>query len=401
VTGRGSAVPQQRRGDERLHVAQVVTRFQAGAGGVALRGAAALDPARYRVTVMAGSGDRLLEEARDLGMEVLLVPDLVPPISPARDRAALAALTALLRARRPDVVHTHSAKAGALGRLAASRAGTPRVVHTFHGFPFHEFQSRPRRGVYVTLERRLGRLTDAFLAVGTGVAVEAIRRGIARPDAIRTIGAAVAAVPVVPTAQARSTARALLGLPDGVPVIGTVGRLDFQKAPEHLVQALALLRHRDALVVWIGDGPLRADVEREIARHGLQDRFRLAGERADVARLLPALDVFALPSRYEGLPCADVEAQACGVPVVATAVNAVPDVVVPGETGLLVPPGRPALLARALDHLLAEPELAHRMGAEGRDRLGVRFDPDTLGRVLEQSYGGRPAALADRPGARR
>jgi len=140
----------------RLHVATVVTRFQAGAGTVALRGAKALDPDRFRVSIIAGGGDRLLQEAADAGFEVRLVPCLRSAIAPRDELRALHRLTLML-ADDVDVVHTHSTKAGALGRLAARRAGVPRIVHTYHGFPFHEFQSPARRAAYVQIERRLGR----------------------------------------------------------------------------------------------------------------------------------------------------------------------------------------------------------------------------------------------------
>jgi hypothetical protein len=185
----------------RLSVAVVITRLQAGAGGVALRGALAIDPLRYEVTIIAGgsggaansdgSGDGLLVRAAAAGLNVVSVPELVSQVSPANDTRALRRLTEQLVAGRYDVVHTHSAKAGALGRLAAERAGTPMVVHTFHGFPFHEFQSRARRGAYVSIERYLSRRTDAFLAVGGAVAAEAIRRGIAVPERVRVINPAI------------------------------------------------------------------------------------------------------------------------------------------------------------------------------------------------------------------
>ena len=195
----------------RMSVAVVITRLQAGAGGVALRGARALDPERFEVTIIAGdcvvgadsdgSGDSMLARATAAGLNVVSVPQLVSPISPADDRRALRQLTELLAEGGYDVVHTHSAKAGALGRLAAERAGTPRVVHTFHGFPFHEFQSRARRAAYVGIERYLARRTDVFLAVGGAVAAEAVRRGIAVPERVRVINPAIE--PSQPTAAGR------------------------------------------------------------------------------------------------------------------------------------------------------------------------------------------------------
>ena len=175
-----------------LRVATLITRLEGGAGVLALRGATALDPGRFRVTIVAGSGNHLLDEAAAAGLEVITEPALRMPIDPRSDLRALRALTGLLRRGRFDVAHTHTAKAGTLGRLAARHAGVPRIVHTYHGFPFHEFQSRGRRGAYVAIERRLGRITDVALCVGTGVSVEAIRRGLIAPDRVRTIGVAVA-----------------------------------------------------------------------------------------------------------------------------------------------------------------------------------------------------------------
>lgn len=370
---------------ERLRVAQVVTRFMAGAGGVALRGAMALDSDRYEVVFVIGSGNRLIEEAREAGFQVVLQEHLRSEISLTHDRAALADLKAVLGAGQFDVVHTHSAKAGALGRLAARDAQVERIVHTYHGFPFHEFQSRLRRHAYIRIERSLAKFTDAFLAVGPAVAAEAIVRRIAPSERVRTIGVGVNSGPA-PEFSDQAEARRLLGVPLGMRVIGTVGRLDFQKAPEDFVNALAGLHRKDVYGVWIGDGPLRAKTEKLAARRGLVGRMTFLGERTDVADLLPGLDVFAMASRYEGLPCAIVEAMAAARPVVATAVNAVPNVVISGETGLLVPAGRPELLSRALDYLLENPSVAARLGAAGRAHIGDELSPAALGAVLDETY---------------
>jgi glycosyltransferase involved in cell wall biosynthesis len=390
-------------GQTRVEVAQIVTRFIAGAGGVALRGALNLDPDRYHVTIVTGQGGPLTDRAEAAGLRVVIEPSLVSPLSPKDDVKALRQLTDLCRSARFDVVHTHSAKAGALGRFAAHRAEIPLIVHTYHGFPFHEFQSPARRAAYVAIERRLARITDAVLAIGSGVATEALRRGLADPSTLRTIAPVVEATTVLRTSESRAAARAALGIDgiDGVdnatPVIGTVGRIDYQKAPEHLVTAVAALRHRDAMAVWIGSGPRRDEVAELVRAAGLSDRFLFAGERTDVAELLPAFDVFAMASRYEGLPCAVVEAMRCGVPVVATAVNSMPDLVIPGESGILVPPGRPDLLAGALDGLLDDPSTADRLVRRGRELAGETFDAARLAVVLDQVYSGtRTASLVAR-----
>lgn len=380
--------------ERRLHVATVVTRFQAGAGSVALHGALGLDPDRFRVSVIAGSGDRLLDEAADAGFPVHVVPELRPEIAPNLERRALQRIAELLTADPADVVHTHSAKAGTLGRLAARRAGVGRIVHTYHGFPFHEFQSPARRAAYVAIERRLGRITDIGLCVGAGVAVEAVRRRLIAPERIRTIGVAVDHTAPAADASARAAARAELGLPADAVVVGCVGRLAYQKAPEQFVESLARLNRSDVVGVWIGDGPLLGEIKRAVAAAGSRARVVLAGERSDVPSLLPALDVFALPSRYEGLPVAIVEAMTCGIPVVATAVNAVADAVVPGRTGLLVPPQRPDLFAAAIGYVVDHPHHARAMAAAARSALVGRHDEAELAAALTEAYQPEPPAAA-------
>ena len=214
-------------------MAVVVTRLQAGAGGVALRGALAVDPEGYDVTIIAGgtdgaadadgSGDRLLGHAADAGLRVVHVPGLVSPISPRRDIRALRLLTEHLLGAGYDVVHTHSAKAGALGRLAAERAGTPRVVHTFHGFPVPRVPVPRPPGRLRRIERYLARRTDVFLAVGGAVAAEAVRRGIAVPDRVRVINPAISwpASPSGPAARAIGPPQ--LAVPVGCSVVGHGG----------------------------------------------------------------------------------------------------------------------------------------------------------------------------------
>jgi glycosyltransferase involved in cell wall biosynthesis len=380
-----------------LRVATVITRLDGGAGQHALRGARVLDPAEFTMTIITGSGGQLLAEAVAAGLEVVVEPSLRAPIAPANDLRALTRLSTLLRRRQFDVVHTHCAKAGALGRLAAHRARVPRLVHTYHGFPFHEFQGAARRQGYIQIERRLGRITDVALCVGTGVAVEAVRRRLIAPERVRTIGVVAdgadqAAARPPPAAARRRRARAELGLPADATVVGAVGRLTYQKAPDDFLAALRALGRPGVTGVWVGDGELAGQVAaRAASLPGGQ--VLLAGQRSNVPDLLPAFDVFALPSRYEGLPTVVVEAMVCGIPVVATAVNAVGDVVIPGETGLLVPPGRPELLAEAVGFLLDTPAAAARMAATARSRLGTRFGEQALRYALVAAYsGGYPVA---------
>jgi glycosyltransferase involved in cell wall biosynthesis len=370
----------------RLRVAQIITKFTAGAGAITLHGALALDQSRYAVTILAPEGGQLAARAESAGLELVALHHMVPDLDTASDMRSLRELVRLLGSGRFDLVHTHSAKAGAIGRMAARAVRVPAIVHSFHGFPFHEFQSRPRRRAYLTIERQLARFTDRFVTDGTWVAAEAVRLGISPPERIRAISSPVDMNVRPATEESRAEARRVLMLPANAKVVGTVARLDPQKDPLNLIEAIAQLHRSDVFCVWIGGGSLHQDMEREVRRHRLEDRFLLLGERTDVATLLPAFDVFAMPSLYEGLPCAIVEAMSCGVPVVATAVNSVPEVVVPGRTGLLVRPRDARSLARALAYVLDHPAHAARMVREAREGLGGRFRPETLGQDLMEVY---------------
>ena len=382
-----------------MRVAHVVTKFTAGAGGIALRGALGLDPNRYTSAILAADGGSLLGQAEDAGLEVIRLRHMAPGrgLYPHTDVPGFRELAHHMAGGRFDLVHTHSAKAGGLGRMAARRSGVPAVVHTFHGFPFHEFQSPLRRRALVGIERRLGRITDYFLAAGTMVAAEAVRLKIAPPERIRgfaTVPIGDGITPVTPLA--RREARSLLGIPSEAKVVGTVARLEDQKAPLDMVAAIAALRRPDTYMVWIGDGELHSAAERQIEKHGLRDRFLLLGHRADVPGLLPAFDVFAMSSLYEGLPCAVVEAMLCGIPIVATAVNSVPEIVIAGKTGLLARPGDPVSLSRALAYTLDHADDAVRMADAAHSVLTERFMPEALGEDLMETY-----ELARQIGSRR
>ncbi|WP_395104612.1 glycosyltransferase [Actinomadura sp. SCN-SB] len=400
------------RTSRKLRVATVITRFNGGAGQVALNGALALDPSCYERAVITGgvgidskaastgvevrygedavanaaAGD-LTPRAHRAGMEIVQVGPLVPQISPRDDRAALRTLTRVLADGRYDVVHTHSAKGGVIGRIAAARAGVPRIVHTWHGFPFNEFQSWLRRYTYIRLEKAAAKHTDAFLAIGSETVTTALRLGLTTPERVRLSWPSVDVDAYAAAPGSRAQARRRLDLPLGVKVVGSVGRLTFQKGPEIFARAIARLPD-DVFGLWVGGGPMAGELEKLTERLGIQDRMRWLGHRDDVADVMPAFDVMAMASRWEGLPCVLVEAIGAGIPLVATAVPSNQDLVLAGETGLLVRPEDPEGMAGAITHLLDDPAAASRMAERARERVGDWFSPEYLGAVLDETYRG-------------
>jgi glycosyltransferase involved in cell wall biosynthesis len=400
------------RTSRKLRVATVITRFNGGAGQVALNGALALPPGDYERAIVTGAvgidnaasesaadvlygeeavanaaaGD-MTPQAHAAGMEIVQVRPLVPQISPRDDLAALKTLTRVLAEGRYDVVHTHSAKGGVIGRVAAARAGVPRIVHTWHGFPFNEFQSWARRRAYIRLERIAAKHTDAFLAIGSETITTALRLGLATPERVRLSWPAVDIDAYATAPGSRAQARRRLDLPLGVKVVGSIGRLTFQKGPEIFARALARLPD-DVFGLWVGGGAMADELARLTAKLGIEERMRWLGHRDDVADVLPAFDVMAMSSRWEGLPCVLVEAIGAGIPIVATAVPSNQDLVLAGETGMLVPPADPEGLAGAISYLLDNPAMAARMAERARDRVGDWFSPAYLGGVLDDTYRG-------------
>ncbi|MFI0404864.1 glycosyltransferase [Actinomadura sp. 3N508] len=396
----------------KLRVATVITRFNGGAGQVALNGALALPAGEYERAIVTGgvgmdstavaAGDDvrygddavanaapgdLTPRAHAAGMEIVQVGPLVPQISPRDDMAALRTLTRVLAEGRYDVVHTHSAKGGVIGRVAAARAGVPRIVHTWHGFPFNEFQSWARRRVYIRLEKIAAKRTDAFLAIGSETVTTALRLGLTTPERVRLSWPAVDVGAYASAPGSRAQARRRLDLPLGVKVVGSIGRLTFQKGPEIFAKALARLPD-DVFGLWVGGGPMADELERLTGRLGIEERMRWLGHRDDVADVLPAFDVMAMASRWEGLPCVLVEAIGAGIPLIATAVPSNQDLVLAGETGMLVRPEDPAGLAGAITALLDDPSAAARMAERARERVGDWFSPAHLGTVLDETYRG-------------
>lgn len=297
---------------------------------------------------------------------------LVRPIKPTVDVAALVATRRLIHALGPELVHTHMAKAGIIGRLAATTfAQPPFTVHTYHGHVLQGYFGRPQQRLFIELERRLARRTDVLVAVSPEVRDELLSLDIGHHAQYHVIPVGLDLTPFASATVSCGSLRARLRVSDRTPVIAIVGRLVPVKDHETLLQALRELANVHLAV--IGDGELRVRLETRARALGLTDRVTFLGWISDLPHVLAGADVVVLSSRNEGTPLALIEAMAAGRPVVATAVGGVPHVVQHRETGLLCPPGNPGELAAAIGQLLNSPELAHQLAIEGRRRVVQRF----------------------------
>ena len=360
-------------GSRSLRVCHIITRLiVGGAQEAAIYACAYVDRDKFSSVLATGpqtgvEGD-LRGLASRLGAGIIEVPSLVREIAPGRDACGLRQLRRILRALRPDIVHTHSSKAGILGRLAARREGVPVVVHTVHGWSFHDEMTPLSRAVYVRLERRAAHWTDRIITISTFHRDKGLGARVGKPWQYRTIRALNDLSRYSVDRQARSVARATLGLPLDSFVVGTVGRLSEQKDPQTWVRSASLIAARasDARFVMVGDGDLRGVTERIAAEVGIADRLLLTGLRDDAPQILPGFDVLLLTSRWEGLPLVIPQAMASGVPVVASAVDGNREVVRDGENGLLAPPSKPEALADAVLRL-RNPDLAAKLVAAGHE----------------------------------
>lgn len=373
-----------------IRVCEVITRLiVGGAQETAILTCARLDPDAFDASLVTGpqTGPEgsLHGWARELGVVLEVEPSLVRELSLLNELRALFRLWRRFRRERPDVVHTHSSKAGILGRLAARLAGVPAVVHTVHGWSFHEHMPRWERRMYVRLERLAARWTDRFVLVTERDRAKGLSVGIGRPERYSTIRSGVDLAPY--RTGDGSGFRAELGIPGRAPVVGTVARLSPQKDPIGFVDAGAevLEKRPEAHLVFVGDGPMRPEVERRAAELGVADRLHLPGIRRDVPDVVAAFDVFIASSLWEGLPRTVIQAMAAGVPVVASSVDGIAEAVTDGTSGLLVPPGDRRALAEAVLRVLEDTDLAGRLADDGRARA-EDFSEGTMIERLEGLY---------------
>ncbi|HMH52710.1 MAG TPA: glycosyltransferase [Candidatus Acidoferrum sp.] len=357
-----------------IRVVHAITRLTlGGAADNTLRQIAAMARAGYDTTLAVGiaaSEENFVERARRQDCRLVDVPTLDRDPAPLRDVRAVVTLVRLLRRQRPAIVHTHTSKAGFVGRLAARLARTPAIIHQPHGHIFYGYHGRAVTAFYVALERVAARWSDRVVTLTDREIEEHLDLGIGHRAQFVTVPSGVPTAELRARAPRRETARDALGLPADAFVVAALGRLVPVKGFDLLVEAMpALLAAVPAAhAVIIGDGPEEAALAARAERLGVLSRVRLHGPSSDVAALLAAADVLAAPSRNEGMGRALVEAMALGVPVVGSDVGGIPSVVGDDEAGRVIPPDDVPALAAALIELGRDGSVRAKLAEVARER---------------------------------
>lgn len=380
-----------------MKIVHVIARLNVGGAALhVLQLAREQERRGHEVVVVAGTlaeGEESMEYVADeLGVRVLKLPALQRPLSPRADAAAIRRLVGILRARRPDVLHTHTAKAGATGRLAALLAGTARpraVVHTYHGHVLSGYFSRRWETVFRRIEAVLARAAGALIAVSEEVRDDLVAFGVARPEQLVVVHYGVD-LPSWGAAdeEARARIRNELGIDDSTFAIGWAGRLTAIKQPLDLVRTLRAVRDEgeDAILLLVGDGELRDETE-ELARTlRVFEHTRFAGFQKRIREWYAATDAILLTSANEGTPVVAIEALGAARPVVATRAGGTATVVRDGESGFLLEIGDVDGLARRLVELARDPELRRRLGEAGAADVRERFATSRMADEIEAVY---------------
>ena len=375
-------------------VVHIITKMElGGAQQNTLFTVAHLNPAEFQAHLLAGPGGELFDEAQTCG-HFHLVPDLIREVRPLRDMRAFLQIRALLKkikagppAAAPVIVHTHSSKAGILGRFAARAAGIPVVIHSIHGYGFHDYQAAPVRWLYILLERLSSRLTSFFIAVSQANIEKGVELKFFPREKVRLIRSGIDIGQFKNPAIARPEMRRLLGIAQDCPVVIMVACLKPQKAPLDYVSVCSRIAARlpHAHFLLAGDGELRSALEAQLRESDFSGRFHMLGWQRDIPSLLHASDVLVLTSRWEGLPRVIPQAMSAGLPVVVTRADGSPEAVRQGQTGFVLEPGDSAGIAEKTVYLLENTVLAHSMG-QAAQALVCEFDIHTMVADQENLY---------------
>jgi glycosyltransferase involved in cell wall biosynthesis len=341
----------------------------------------------YEVEFACGGGGPLEDEIKKRGILFRRIKHLIQPVNLYKDIMALYELTRLMKEQKYNIIHTHNSKAGFIGRLAGKLAGVPIVVHTIHGFSFHDFEKPPRQALFTLLERLAASWADILITVSEPLKEWGLRLGIGKIEQYITIYDGIE-LDKYDIDIDREEKKKTLGVPAGHKVIGVVSKLWEGKGHECVLRAAAQIIKTipEVTFLFVGEGYLRNDLEGMSQDMGLGRNVIYTGFREDIPEITATFDIALLVSFFEGLGRVLLEAMALAKPVVATRVGGIVDVVDDGVTGILVKPDNSEELAAAIVRLLIDCDLCKKMGQAGKEKINSKFSAETMVNRIEQVY---------------
>ena len=330
-----------------------------------------------------------LQVAVSYGIKIVMIPSLVRRINPFMDLLAFSSIFKLIRKEKPHIVHTHTSKAGIHGRLAAWLAGVPLIVHTPHGHVFYGHFGKLMTTIFILLERLFATFTSKIITLTERGTDEHLQFGVGRREQFVAIPSGVDLERLYARSIDPTVGKAQLGLSPACLLVGTVGKIVPIKGHQTLISAAAEVIHVFPSVhfVIVGEGPLESELQRQVKMLSLQDHVHFVKAWGEEAwTWIASFDLFVLPSLNEGMGRVLIEAMALAKPVVASRVGGIPEIVVDGETGILVPPMDPKLMADAIHYLLKDKDQRQRMGEEGKKRADSRLSANTMVMRIERLY---------------
>lgn len=374
---------------KKINVLHVITRsIEGGAPENTFLTIQGVDSKKFTSHLACGGNGPLIKRTLEAGFNCYIIPGLAKEINPILDFIAFINLWRLMKKVDFDIVHTHASKAGILARIAARLAGIPIIIHTIHGFGFNDYQHALTKSLFVWIERLCAKFTDKIIAVSSLNIEKAKKFGIGRNGQFVAIHSGIVIEKYSKADIDIQKKRQELGISHKSKIIGMVGHVDKGKGHEFLLDAVpqVITEVPDTKFVIIGDGKLSSKIKQKISKNNLNTSVFMLGTRDDVTELYPIMDIFVLPTLWEGLPRVIPEAMAMGLPIVTTPVDGIPEAITDRINGLFVPPRDPKSLAEALIYLLKNPERARELGREAKKRVDPDFSADKMVDDIQKIY---------------
>jgi glycosyltransferase involved in cell wall biosynthesis len=375
--------------DQKIKILHILTRLiAAGADENTIFTVEGVDKNLFESDLLVGSDSEIIEDIRKKGINILVEKALKRNISPINDLKALYKITKLLSNSQYQIVHTHTSKAGFIGRIAAKLAGVPVIIHTLHGLSFHEFMPKWQKYLYISMEKIVGKFTDLFISVGKNIKEKSISVGIGDAKNYVTIYSGMNLSKFENVNINLKKLKMDLGISIDAPIIGTVVRLEPRKGPQYFVDVIAKIqkKYSDIIAIIVGEGSYKSELERKIRKLKLEKNIILTGYRQDIAEVISLIDVVCLTSLWEGIPRVLIQGAKLGKPLVAFDIDGNSEVIKNGINGYIIPALDIDQFAIKTLQIIRNKKLKCKMSIESKKIIDQKWDKNYMAQKIQEQY---------------